>query len=147
MGAEVAGSRMIGIISYRSELQERSSTEPCRSSGTGTFPGDAQCAGRLPQFSRARRIDDVLVAARDCPEEHAESRTDLASDRAELVRKPPIRVMAGQRPLNEAKLVVVFDGREADHDISELQIRAETAGRSRTDHGLNGRLLLDQMLS
>jgi hypothetical protein len=55
--------------------------------------------------------------------------------------------MAWQRPLNEAKLVVVFDGRQADDDVAELQILTETTGRTRADHGSNGCLLFDQMLS
>jgi hypothetical protein len=41
----------------------------------------------------------------------------------------------------------VFDGRGADDDISKLHVRTETASRTRTDHGSNGCLLFDQMLS
>jgi hypothetical protein len=138
---------MVRAISDRSQLQERQSTEMCRSGCPGTFPGDARCAGLLRQLCRARRIDDVLVATRNVPEEHSELRIHVARNPAKLVRELRISVMAWQRPSNEAKPVVMFDGREADDDVSKLHIRTETAGRTRTDHGSNGCLLFQQMLS
>src|SRR5439155_26267419 len=119
----------------------------CRSCRTCAFPGDAQRPSRLLQFSRARRVDDVLIATGNCPEKYPELRTDLAGSKAEFVYKLHISVIARQGPSDEAKLVVMLDGRHADHDVAERSLHTDTARRSCADHRLNRRPLFDQVLS
>src|SRR5206468_3915815 len=50
-------------------------------------------------------------------------------------------------PAYEPELVVVLDRRQADNNVTEPQAAAEAASRSRADHNLKVRPLLDQVLS
>src|SRR5262249_39141025 len=143
---EILGGRIVGAVGDRTHFQKSSVTKTCRSCRPCAFPCDAERAGRLLQLERACSIDDVFITARNVAEQDSESRADVARRQAELVHEVQISLIARQRSLDEAKLVVVFDGRRADHDVAELQIRTETAGRSSADHRMNGRAVFDQVL-
>lgn len=93
---KVDRGRVVGAIGDCSHLQEVEPTKTCRSCRTCAFPGDAQRPSRLLQFSRARRVDDVLIATGNCPEKYPELRTDLAGSKAEFVYKLHISVIARQ---------------------------------------------------
>ena len=73
----------VGAIGDRSNLQEVEAAEGRRAGYPRTFPRDAESAGGL---AGSRRLDDVLVAARDCAEQHSEFRTGLIGGRPELAQ-------------------------------------------------------------
>ena len=144
---EIGGCRMVSAVCNGSQLNELASTEACRAGCPRTLPGSAQSPGCLPKVESSRRINDVLIAARNNPKHHSERPTGLTGGNLELGQKLSIRFILRERPLHEAKLVVVLNRRGADNDVAERQVPIQPAGRSRADYNPKIRYLIDQVLS
>src|SRR5215470_6066516 len=138
---------MVGAIRDSANLQELTSAKACGACRSCTFPSDAQSSCRRPEFKCSRLVDDVLIAARDCAEQHVELLADLAGSEAELGEETWISLIGREGPAYEPKLVVVLDRGRADNNITEREAAAEAASRSRADHDLKHPAPLDQVLS
>jgi len=144
---EIGGCLMVGAVCNGSHLNELASIEACRAGCPRTLPGSAQSPGCLPKVESSRWINDVLIAARNSPKQRSERPTVLTGGNLELGQKLSIRFILRERPLHEAKLVVVLNRRGADNDVAERQVRIQPAGRSRADYNPKIRYLIDQVLS
>ena len=145
---KVDRGRVVGAIGDCSHLQEVEPTKTCRSCRTCAFPGDAQRPSRLLQFSRARRVDDVLIATGNCPEKYPELRTDLASSPSRSPSRTSSRRCATAPPSEASPRSSCSPScRSLPGGTSRGGCHTETARRSCADHRLNRRPLFDQVLS
>ena len=68
------------------------------------FPGDTESPGRLAELEGSRRLNDVLVAARDYAEQHSKFQAGLVGRHPELAQKLRVCFVARKGTLHEADL-------------------------------------------